>query len=79
MGMFIQKWGNSNAVRLPKSVLRMANISENDEVSITARENEIVIQKVRKHKTFSERMEGYEGEYVLEELDSSSVGEERFW
>ena len=78
MGMFIQRWGNSNAIRLPKNILRTANINENDEVSITARENEIVIRKVKKHRTFSERMEGYDGKYVLEGLDSSSAGEERF-
>jgi len=79
MGMFIQKWGNSNAVRLPKSVLSAANLSENDEVSITARDDEIIIRKVKRHRTFSERMEGYDGKYVSEELDSSAVGEERFW
>jgi len=48
-------------------------------VFITARDNEIIIRKVKRHKTFSERMEGYDGKYVPEELDSSSVGEERFW
>jgi len=79
MGIFIQKWGNSNAIRLPKSILIMANMGENDEVSMTAKKNEIIIQKITKHKTFSERMEGYDGKYVVEELDSSSVGEERFW
>jgi len=79
MGTFIQKWGNSNAVRLPKNILREVDISENDEVVISARGNEIIISKANKHKTFSERMKGYEGKYVVEELDSSSVGDERFW
>jgi len=79
MGIFIQKWGNSNAVRLPKNILTTANISENDEVTITAAENEIIIRKEKKHKTFSERMKGYKGKYVVEELDQSSVGKEMFW
>ena len=79
MGTFIQKWGNSNAVRLPKGILKMANIGENDEVSFSARENEIIIRKARTHRTFSERMEGYSEKYVVEDLDASSVGDERFW
>jgi len=79
MGIFIQKWGNSNAVRIPKNILVTANMSENDEVSMIATENEIIIRKEKRHKTFSERMSGYEGNYVIEELDSSSVGKERFW
>ncbi|MCL2785835.1 MAG: AbrB/MazE/SpoVT family DNA-binding domain-containing protein [Methanomassiliicoccaceae archaeon] len=79
MGIFIQKWGNSNAIRIPKNILMTANMSENDEVSMTATENEIVIRKEKRHRTFSERMNGYEGKYVVEELDSSSVGMERFW
>ena len=79
MGTFIQKWGNSNAVRLPKSILRAAGIGENDEVVISAGKNEIIIRKAMKHRTFSERMEGYKGNYVAEELDSSSVGNERFF
>jgi antitoxin MazE len=79
MGIFIQKWGNSNAVRIPKNILMTANMSENDEVSMIATENEIIIRKEKKHRTFSERMIGYEGKYDVEELDSSSVGMERFW
>jgi len=79
MGTFIQKWGNSNAVRIPRNILITANMSENDEVTMTATENEIIIRKERTHKTFSERMSGFEGKYTVEELDSSSVGKERFW
>jgi len=79
MGIFIQKWGNSNGVRIPKNILMTANIRENDEVTMTASENEIIIQKKRRHKSFSERMSGYEGKYVVDELDSSSVGKEMFW
>ena len=78
MRTFIQKWGNDNAVRLPKSILGPAGIGENDEVVITAGKNEIIIRKAVKHRTFSERMEGYKGKYVAEEFDPSSFGNERF-
>ena len=79
MGIFIQKWGNSNGIRIPKNILVTAKIKENDEVTMTASENEIIIRKERRHKSFAERMNGCEEKYVIEELDSSSVGKEMFW
>ena len=76
----IQKWGNSNAVRLPKAMLNTANLKENDKVQITLHQNEIIIRKANKiHKTWAERFEGYAGTYNAGEFDMSAVGEERFW
>jgi len=64
--------------RTPSEKHTQGGIGENDEVVISAGENEIIICKAMSHRTFSERMEGFEGKYVMEELDSSSVGNERF-
>jgi len=42
----IQKWGNSQAVRLPKSVLEVVFLQENDLVEITAdSDNDLIIIK----------------------------------
>ena len=30
----IQKWGNSHAIRIPKAILEMAELNENDKVKI---------------------------------------------
>ncbi|MDR0881789.1 MAG: AbrB/MazE/SpoVT family DNA-binding domain-containing protein [Candidatus Adiutrix sp.] len=76
----IQKWGNSNAVRLPKAILGTADLKENDKVQIAVRLGEIVVRKAPKtHKTWAERFAGYTGTYEAGEFDSSAVGEERFW
>jgi antitoxin MazE len=76
----IQKWGNSNAVRISKAALATANLKEKDKVQITAKQGEIIIRKAPKaHKTWAERFEGYVGTYEAEEFDASAVGEERFW
>jgi antitoxin MazE len=76
----VQRWGNSSAIRLPKPVLRTAEISEKDTVQIIARKNEIVIKKhTPGHRTFRERMENYRGVYEAEELGVAPVGDERFW
>jgi antitoxin MazE len=76
----IQKWGNSNAVRIPKTALAAANLKENDEVRIITKQDEIIIRKLqRTHKTWTERFEGYTGTYESGEFDASAAGEERFW
>jgi antitoxin MazE len=47
MKAIIQKWGNSQGVRLPKSVLEEAMFRPNEEVDIVAEENKIIIKKQR--------------------------------
>jgi antitoxin MazE len=76
----VQKWGNSHAVRIPKTALVTANLKDKDKVQIIAKQDEIIIRKSRRtHKTWAERFEGYTGAYEAGEFDTSAVGEERFW
>jgi antitoxin MazE len=75
----IQKWGNSQAIRLPKAILEMAQLGENEHVQILAEQDKIVIQKavLRKHKTLKERLADFEGEYEFEEWETGApVGRE---
>lgn len=79
MQAIIQKWGNSQAIRLPKAILEMAHLTENEQVQISAEPDTIIIKKaiIRKHKTLAERLEGFEGEYVFEEWNTGApVGRE---
>jgi len=43
----VQKWGNSQGLRLAKHVLREANVAVGDEVNVTARGGVIVIAPVK--------------------------------
>lgn len=74
----VQKWGNSNAVRLPKAILSAAFIQENDSVVFSVEENRIIITKVcRRHKTLKERLECAGDGYVFNEWDTGeSLGME---
>jgi len=75
----IQKWGNSQGIRIPKSILTSADFNENEEVEIVAIDGKIVIEHVKKHKTLKERLENYDGDYQCSELDAGSpVGQEVF-
>ena len=66
----IQKWGNSQALRLSKTILEMANLNENDKVEIKIQEGSLIITPLKKHKTLQERIAEYEGEYMCTEWDT---------
>lgn len=46
----VQKWGNSQGLRLPKHILEMARIDVGDEVEVVVREDEITVRKPSRKK-----------------------------
>ena len=76
----IVKWGNSQGIRLPKTLLALLRISDNDAVEVEAEMDKIIIKKAAaapKHKTIEELFAGYNGDYVPDEMDwGSPVGRE---
>ncbi len=75
----IQKWGNSQAVRIPKSILEMTGLNENDRVEIKVQDGNLVIIPVKKHKTLEERIAEYKGDYQCREWDTGKpTGKEAF-
>lgn len=75
----IQKWGNSQAVRLPKALLEQAGLKENDKVEIKLQNNNLMIIPLRKHRKLEERIAGYRRHYRGEEWDTGDpAGKEVF-
>lgn len=73
----IQRWGNSQGVRIPKSILSSAAFAEDEEVEIIAFDGYIVIEHTKRHKSLKERLENYNGDYQCTEWDTGSpVGRE---
>jgi len=81
----IQKWGNSQAIRLPKAILETASIKENEQVQILAEQGKIVIVKPRskrEHIPLAERLKDWNGQpYELgtedkEWLELEPIGDE---
>jgi len=77
----IQRWGNSQAVRLPKIILESLLLKENDSVEITTENDSIIIKKTtrkrRAKKSLDERFENYTGDYQCTEYDwGGPVGKE---
>ena len=51
----IQKWGNSQGVRIHKMLLDAVKWSENEEVTITVYDGKLIIEKAKKVLTFQEK------------------------
>ncbi len=76
----IQKWGNSQGVRIPKIMLDEVKWSENEEVTITVYDGKLIIEKAKKEKeSIMELFENYEDEYTPEEIDWGKPEGKEVW
>lgn len=57
----IQRWGNSQGIRIPKVLLEALHIRENDRVELVQTEDVITIRKASTpaHKTLEERLTAF--------------------
>lgn len=57
----LQKWGNSDGIRIPSSFLKSLNLKTNDKVELIQQEDTIIISKPKKkHLTLEERINMFE-------------------
>lgn len=68
----IQKWGNSQGIRIPKSALIAAQLQENDDVEIIASQDAITLRKVRRPRSLDDLFAGYHGDYMPVEFDTGA-------
>ena len=74
----IQKWGNSQGIRIPKKMLETLDLKVNDSISIEEGENCLKIKKVEeKLSNIDKLFLNYEDEYEKIDLDwDNEVGKE---
>ncbi len=76
----IQKWGNSQGLRLAKNLLTDAQIGVGDEVDISVKDGHIIVSPVRRvrgHHNLKELVARIPGDYQTSEVDwGESVGKE---
>lgn len=76
----IQKWGNSQGLRIPKMLLDAVKWSENEKVTITVYDGKLIIEKAKKEKeSIMELFENYEEEYTPEEVDWGKPEGKEVW
>ena len=69
MQTVIQKWGNSLAIRIPKSFAKQTNISNGTEVDLSIKKNKLVISSVQRDNE-------YDLDYFLAKIDDSNIHSE---
>lgn len=78
----IQKWGNSQGVRIPKYLLDAVKLSTNDEIVIRAESDMLIIEKAAPpsaRKTIKELFADYDGEYTPQEVDWGEQAGKEIW
>lgn len=77
----IQKWGNSQGIRLPKYILELNQWKENDQIDIKAENGNIIISKVEesKRKNIKELFADYDGQYSSAEIDWGKPAGKEIW
>ena len=76
----VQRWGNSQGLRLPKHILESANISVGDDLEVIPQEGQIILKKVSKRKfDLAEMVSRMPRNYkVREESFGKPVGKEEW-
>ena len=77
----IQKWGNSQGVRIPKIVLDTVKWTENEKIIILVEGDQLVIKKAdeNKRENIKELFADYKGEYEPSEIDWGEPEGEEIW
>ena len=81
MTVKIQKWGNSQGIRIPKVILDDLIWSDNDELDLTVSDGKIVIERLERktRPDIFEIFEGYEGKYEPVDLDWGEPSGREAW
>lgn len=73
----IQKWGNSQGIRIPKNILDELQWSNQEELSLVAKNGKIIIERANKRKNIQELFANYKEEYTPENIEwGEPVGRE---
>lgn len=74
----IQKWGNSDGIRIPSNILKSLNIKTNDILNIEQEDDKIIISIPKKKKiSLEERFKEYNGKNLSKEFSwDDNVGRE---
>ena len=74
----LQKWGNSDGIRIPKSILKSLGLKTNDIVNIVEEDERIVITIPKVNRiSLEERFKNYHGENLSKEFEwDEAVGRE---
>lgn len=77
----IQKWGNSQGIRIPKALLDSVEWSENEQIIIVIDKGKLILEKANQHKrkNIKELFQDYKDDYEPIEIDWGEPKGEEIW
>ena len=74
----LQKWGNSDGIRIPSNILKSLNLKTNDVIELVQEGDKIIISIPKKQKiSLEERFKNYKGPNLCKEFSwDGPVGRE---
>ena len=75
----IQKWGNSQGIRIPKNILDTVKWSENEKILIIIDNGNLIMKKAKQRKTIKELFENYNEKYEPVEIDWGEPTGDEIW
>jgi len=76
----LQKWGNSDGIRIPRNILKSLNLKTNDIVDLKYEDDKIIISKPRKEKiSLEERFAKYKGENLTKDFTWDDPKGKEIW
>ena len=76
----LQKWGNSDGIRIPSSILKSLDLKTNDKVDIKYENDKLIISKVQKKKiSLEEKFANYSGDNLAKEFSWDDAKGKEIW
>ena len=76
----LQKWGNSDGIRIPSNILKSLNLKTNDKVELKYENDKIIITKPKKVKiSLEERFAEYNGENLAKDFAWDDAMGKEIW
>lgn len=76
----LQKWGNSDGIRIPSNILKSLNLKTNDKVKLILEEDRIIITKSKNIKiSLEERFKNYKGENLVKDFEWDEQRGKEIW
>lgn len=76
----LQKWGNSDGIRIPHTILKTLNLKTDDKVDIEIIDSKIVITKIENEVlSLEERFANYNGEDLTKVFEWDEPRGDEIW
>ena len=76
----LQKWGNSDGVRIPSNILKSLNLKTNDIVELVQEDDKIIISIPKREKiSLEERFKNYKGPNLCKEFTWDGPAGREIW